>query len=53
MVDNLRYEPLDRDVEDHYKELLKQWKVEEDNFEITLEEVGGKLEELKTSGPGC
>ena len=48
-VDNLRYEPMDPDVEDHYKELLKQWKVDEDNIKIKLEEVGEKLEELKAS----
>ena len=48
-VDNLRYEPMDCDVEDHYRELLKQWKVDEDNIKIKLEEVGEKLEELKAS----
>ena len=48
-VNDLRNEPMDRDVEDHYKELLKQWKVDEDNIKIKLEEVGEKLEELKAS----
>ena len=41
--------PMDGDVEDHYKELLKQWKVDDDNIKIKLEEVGEKLEELKAS----
>ena len=48
-VNNLRYEPMDRDVEDHYKELLKLWKLDEDNINIKLEELGEKLEELKAS----
>ena len=48
-VNDLRNEPMDRDVEDHYKELLKQWKVDEDNIKIKLEELGEKLEELKAS----
>ena len=33
----------------NYKELLKQWKVDDDNIKIKLEEVGEKLEELKAS----
>ena len=49
VVDNLRYESMDCDIEDYYKELLKQWKVDEDNIKIKLEEVGEKLEELKAS----
>ena len=48
VVDNLRYELMDRDIEDHFKELLKQWKLDEDNIKIKLEEVGEKLE-LKAS----
>ena len=48
-VDDLRYESMDCDIEDHYKELLKQWKLDEDNIKIKLEEVGEKLEELKAS----
>ena len=49
VVDKLRYESMDCDIEDHYKELLKQWKVDEDNIEIKLEEVGDRLEELQAS----
>ena len=48
VVDNLRYESMDCDIEDHYKELLKQWKVDEDNIKIKLEVIE-KLEELKAS----
>ena len=48
VVDNLLYESMDYDIEDHYKELLKQWKLDEDNIKIKLEEVGEKLE-LKAS----
>ena len=43
VVDNLKYDLMDRDIEDHYKELLRQWKVDEDNIKIKLEEVGGRL----------
>ena len=49
VVDDLKYEPMDRDVEDHYRELLKQWKVDDDNIKEKLDEVGEKLEELKAS----
>ena len=48
-VDRLRYDVMDHDVEDHYKELLKQWKLDEDIIKIKLEEIDEKLEELKAS----
>ena len=48
-VDDLRYECMDCDIENHYKELLKLWKEDEDNIKKKLEEVTEKLEEVKAS----
>ena len=42
-------ECMDPEVEDHYKELLSQWKKDEGNVKDKLDEVIEKLVELKTS----
>ena len=46
-IDDL--ECMDPEVEDHYKELLSQWKKDEGNVKDKLDEVIEKLNELKTS----
>ena len=38
-IDTLKIECMDPDVEDHYKELLKQWKKDDDNMKDRLSEV--------------
>ena len=38
-VDNLETECMDPDVEEHYKELLQQWKNDEDNIKNELKEI--------------
>ena len=55
-IDNLETECMDPDIEDHYKELLNQWKRDEDNMKDQLDEIGSeiksvirKLDDLTTS----
>ena len=47
-IDDLETECMDPEVEDHYKELLSQWKKDEGNVKDKLDEVIEKLVELKT-----
>ena len=46
-IDDLKDECMDPDIEEHYKELLKQWKVDEDSIMDKLDLVVEKLDELK------
>ena len=46
-IDNLETECMDPEVEDHYKELLNQWKKDEDNVKDQLNEIMSKLDALK------
>jgi len=48
-IDNLETECMDPDIEDHYKELLSQWKKDEDNVKDQLKEITRKLDDLKTA----
>ena len=45
-VDNLETDCMDPDVEDHYKELLRQWKNDEDNIKDELKEIGTDIKNL-------
>ena len=45
-IDNLETECMDPDVEEHYKELLRQWKNDEDNIKDELKEIGIDLKNL-------
>ena len=47
-IDDLRNECMDPEVEDHYMELLSQWKKDEDNIKEQLEEIMKKLDVLAT-----
>ena len=40
---------MDPDVKDHYKDLLIQWKSDEDNIKDVLKEIGKKLDDLVVS----
>ena len=52
-IDNLKNECMDPEIDDHYKELLEQWKKDEDSIKGKLEEIVRKLDELKTSTSTC
>ena len=45
-IDNLETECMDPEIEDHFKELLSQWKKDEDNVKEKLDEVIKKLDDL-------
>ena len=48
-IDNLETECMDPEVEEHCKELLSQWKKDEENVKDKLDELIKKLDDLKTS----
>ena len=41
-IDNLEHDCMDPDIEEHYCELMKQWKKDDDNIKDKLEEIEGK-----------
>ena len=45
-IDNLETECMDSDIEDHYKELLDQWKKDENSLKDQLETVIKRLDEM-------
>ena len=45
-VDNLETECMDPAVEEHYKQLLRQWKNDEDNIKAELKEIGTDIKNL-------
>ena len=45
-IDDLRNECMDPEVEDHYMELLSDWKKDEDNIKDQLDEIMKKLDAL-------
>ncbi|XP_078354184.1 uncharacterized protein LOC144638800 isoform X2 [Oculina patagonica] len=42
-ISNLNNECMDPDMEEHYRELLKQWKKDEDSIKDKLEEIEDKI----------
>ena len=46
-IDDLRYDHLDSDMEEHYKEHLKQWTVDEDIIKDKLDNAEVKKDEQK------
>ena len=46
-VDSLKDKCMDPQVEDHYKELLRQWKKDEDSVKEQLDQIKEKLEMLE------
>ena len=48
-IDDLRKECMDPEVEDHYMELLGEWKKDEDNIKDQLNEIKMRLDLLTTS----
>ena len=45
-IDNLKNECMDPVYEEHYRELLKEWKRDDDNTKDKLDEIHWMLEEL-------
>ncbi len=43
-INKLKNECMDPDMEEHYRELLKQWKKDEDNIKDKLDEIEGMLQ---------
>ena len=48
-IDDLKYESLDPDTEEHYRVLLRQWKMDEDSIKDKLDDVEAKVDELKAA----
>ena len=40
---------MDPDMEYHYKDLLHQWKIDEDNIKDELKELGTEVKEIGTN----
>ena len=51
-IDNLRNECMDPEVEDHFMELLSQWKKDENNIKDQLDVIKKNLEVLTSKGEG-
>ena len=45
-IDNLENECMDPDTEDHFKQLLSEWKKDEDNIKDELKEIGTKITDV-------
>ena len=45
-IDALKNDCMDPEMEDHYKELLKQWRMEEDNIKDKLDNIEAKIDKL-------
>ena len=41
-IDNLEHDCMDPDIEEHYRELMKQWKKDDDSIKDKLEEIESK-----------
>ena len=47
-IDNLETECMDPEIEDHYKQLLSEWKKDEDNIKSELKEIGAEIRDVRT-----
>ena len=45
-IDNLEFCCMDPDMEDHYRDLLHQWKNDEDSIKDELKEIGTTVKNL-------
>ena len=45
-IDNLETQCMDREMEDHYKQLLSEWKKDEDNIKDKLKEIGAEIRDV-------
>jgi len=46
-IDNLETECMDPEIEDHYKQVLSEWKKDEDNIKDELKEIGTEIRGVK------
>ena len=46
-IDNLKKECMDPDFVEHYRELLKQWVMDEDSIKETLNRIIEELNDMK------
>ncbi|XP_022778017.1 E3 ubiquitin-protein ligase DZIP3-like, partial [Stylophora pistillata] len=46
-IDNLEYDCMDPDIEEHYRELMKQWKKDDENIKAKLEEIEDSLGKMR------
>ena len=42
-IDNLEHDTMDPDMEEHYREFMKQWKKDDDSIKEKLEEMEGNM----------
>ena len=47
-IDNLETESMDREVENHCRQLLSEWKKDEDNIKDELKEIGAEIRDVGT-----
>ena len=45
-IDNLEHDCMDPDIEEHYRELMKQWKKDDDSIKDKLDEMAGNLNNM-------
>lgn len=48
-IDGVKYDCMDPDMEEHYIEMLRQWKMDEDRLKDKLDDVEARVDELKAS----
>ena len=48
-IDGVKYDCMDPEMEEHYIEMLKQWKMDEDRLRDKLDDVEARVDELKAS----
>ena len=47
VIDNLKHSCMDPDIEEHYRELMKQWKKDDDSIKDKFGEIEGNMDESK------
>ncbi|XP_022790277.1 uncharacterized protein LOC111329771 [Stylophora pistillata] len=47
-ISKLKNECIDPETEEHYRQLLKQWKQDEDNIKETIREIEDNLDQMKS-----
>jgi len=48
IIDNLETESMDPEIEDHFKQVLSEWKKDEDNIKDELKEIGAEIRDFGT-----
>nr|XP_058966158.1 NLR family CARD domain-containing protein 3-like [Pocillopora verrucosa] len=46
-IDNLEHDCMDPDIEEHYRQLMKQWKKDDDSIKDKLEEIENSLDNTR------